>query len=252
MRVSFSVMAHPERSAEVGMLLSALGGAAGRIPVSWDDEGPASGNADRVWRNARRAWEMYDPAADWHVLLQDDAMPCPDFLIGFAEALAELPCKPSVVSPYLGRGRLVSNRWDRLAERADEAGATWIRTTKVMWGVSLAVPVKAIPAMIGFADRRQGIPDDMRVAGWAERGGFDVWYPWPSLIDHRPVPSLTKHKAHERRARNMLHTSALDIDWGGPVITDPMLIRKRGIQRSGPRQPRSSARGAGQTVVRER
>jgi hypothetical protein len=236
--ISASIMAHPDRLDSVKTLLDVLGE---DVPVSWDDEGPASGNADRVWRNARAAWLMHDPDADWHVLIQDDAVPCIDFLLGMHQALKRIPTEaPVVMSPYFGTGRLVSNRWDRLAERADQSSTSWIRTTKVMWGVCLAIPVRHIPAMIAFADRRQGIPDDMRVAGWAARNNADVWYPWPSLIDHATVPSLTKHKAHDRRARKMLTGSALGVDWSVKPVTDPALIRARG-QRSGPRSMRRPA-----------
>lgn len=242
MRVSLSVMAHPEREVAVTELLDSLGGAAGEIPVSWDSEGPASGNADRVWRNARAAWGMHDPDADWHVLLQDDAIVCRDFVLGMREALRYAPEKIAVVSPYLGAGRTVSNRWDRIAARADEIGARWVRTNKVMWGVCLAVPTRAIGDMIAYADRRQGVPDDMRVAGWASTGGLEVWYPWPSMVDHRQVPSLTKHKAHDRRARRMLAGSALEIDWSGSVVTDPSLARTLN-ERSGPSARRRSTVG---------
>jgi hypothetical protein len=229
-KVSFSIMAHPDRLGWVHALTKHL--AIPDVPVSWDTEGPASGNADRVWRNARAAWEMREGDSDWHVLLQDDAVLCEDFAEGISEALRHVP-GPAVVSPYLGNGRLVPERWTTLAASTDEVGASWIRTSKLMWGVSIAIPTLLIPDMIKHADTRAGVPDDMRVAGWAERNGIDVWYTWPSLIDHRQVPSLTKHRAHDRYAIRHHAGSAMEIDWSGPVITDPMLARRR-IMRSKP------------------
>lgn len=208
----------------------------GAVPISWDEEGPASGNADRVWRNARAAWLMHEPDADWHVLLQDDAVLCRDFAAGMSEALRHVQ-GPAVVSPYLGNGRLVPSRWQALAEKADRDGAAWIRTSKLMWGVSIAIPTLLISDMIKHADTRAGVPDDMRVAGWAERNGVDAWYTWPSLVDHRQVPSLTKHRAHDRYARRHHTESAMSIDWTGPVITDAMLLRRKAA-RSGPSRRR--------------
>lgn len=236
MRVSVSVMAHPDRSEHVDALIEALG-REHPVSVSWDAEGPASGNADRVWRNARNAWLMHDPDADWHLLLQDDALVCADLIDGLSVALEFLPAKRQAVSLYLGQGKNVPRKWSSLAEKADLAGAAWIRTDRVMWGVALALPVPAIADMIAFADRRPNVPDDMRVAGWVRKQSLDVWYPWPSLVDHRPVPSLTKHNAADRVARRFHVGSAMGIDWSGSIISDPMLARMRG-ERSAPRQLR--------------
>lgn len=235
MRLSASIMAHPVRSGEVDQLLASLDRP---VPVHWDaDTGPPSGKADRVWRTARGAWMLADPAADWHAVIQDDAVPCRDLLAGLERALEHVP-PDAVVSGYLGTGRTVPIRWEALARAADSSGASWVRTQKLMWGVCIILPVKLIPEMIQRADRRAGIPDDMRVAGWAERTGREVWYPWPSLVDHRKVPSLTKHRAHDRVARRWHSGSALDLSWSGGVVTDPILARRQ-PQRSGPSRLRS-------------
>jgi hypothetical protein len=227
-------MAHPDRAAQVHELLAALDRP---VPVHWDDEGPPSGNGDRIWRTARGAWMMHDPDADWHALIQDDAIPCPDFLAGMERALAFVP-PDVVVSPYLGTGRNVPIRWEAMARAADTAGAPWVRSPKLMWGVCIVLPVALIPEMITYSNQRAGVPDDMRVAGWAERTKREVWYTWPSLVDHRKIPSLTKHRAHDRVARNHYGGSALEINWTGHAVTDPMLAR-RNPGRSGPSRVRS-------------
>lgn len=239
MRLSSSIMAHPDRSREVDELRRTLGLSHGVTPVHWDEQvGPPSGNSDRVWRTARGAWSLHDPDADWHVLLQDDAVPCPDFLAGLERALAYVPAD-AVVSPYLGTGRNVPIRWEALSRAADTAGTTWARSLKLMWGVCIVLPVKLISEMIAYADRRYGVPDDMRVAGWAEKTGREIWYTWPSLVDHRRVSSLTKHRAHDRVARRWHTGSALEIDWSGHAVTDPMLARRSAV-RSGPSRIRSA------------
>lgn len=237
MKLSAAIMAHPARSGEVAELKAALDR---EVPVYWDSEGPPSGNAERVWRTARGAWLLADPAADWHALIQDDAVPCADLLAGLEHALEHVPPN-AVVSGYLGTGRTVPIRWEALARAADTAGASWVRTARLMWGVCVILPVVLIPEMIERADRRTGIPDDMRVAGWAEKTGREVWYPWPSLVDHRKVPSLTKHRAHDRVARRWHTGSALDLSWSGGVVTDPIMARTR-PQRSGPTRIRSVRR----------
>ncbi len=233
MKLSVGVMAHPDRSGLVTELTTALDPAGKRlVPVYWDDEGPANGNGDRVWRTARGAWQLFDPAADFHVLIQDDALPCPDFLEGLERALERVP-DHTIVVPYLGRGGAAPHRWTWMGEEADRRGASWVLSTKLMWGVSICLPTYLIPDMIEVADRMHRVPDDMRVASWAERRKVDVLYTWPSLVDHRPVPSITKHRAADRHAVRHHQGSALDLDWSGPVVRDPMYSRLRG-SRSGP------------------
>lgn len=244
MKLSAGVMAHPSRAADVEELLGRLDR---EVPVHWDGEGPASGNGDRVWRQARETWLMFDPAADWHVLIQDDAIVCADFLAGLERALDFVP-QDAVVSPYLGTGRNVPIRWDALGRAAETSGASFVQSDRVLWGVCLVVPTQLIPEMVEFGDRKSGMPDDMRVGAWAQRRHGEVWYPWPSLVDHKPVPSLTKHRAADRHARLHHEGSALDLVWSGPVVSDPMFIRRRG-PRSGPSRLRSvrseGNRGAG-------
>lgn len=229
MKLSASVMAHPDRAEHVAALLDALDRP---VRVHYDTEGPANGNADRVWRTARGGWVMHDPAADFHLLLQDDALISADLLAGLEQALEHVPAD-AVVSPYLGKGGATPHRWRRMAADADRLGASWVTSTKLMWGVGIILPVARIAEMIALADRLTGITDDMRVAGWAEKSRTEVWYTWPSLVDHRAVPSLTKHHAKDRRAERHHTGSALDLDWRGPVVRDPVLVRARG-QRSGP------------------
>ena len=115
MRLSASIMAHPARSGEVAELVAALDR---EVPIYWDNEGPPSGKADRVWRTARGAWELADPAADWHALIQDDALVCRDLLAGLELALEHVP-PDAVVSGYLGTGRTVPIRWEALARAAE-------------------------------------------------------------------------------------------------------------------------------------
>lgn len=229
MRISAAIQAHPDRTPDVIDLRERLDR---DVPVAWDDEGPPSGNSDRVWRTARRAWEMFNPAADYHVLIQDDAIVCDDFLAGLERALEHVP-EESLVCPYLGMGGMTPARWLVMAARADDQGASWVRANKLMWGVCIVAPTALIPQMLSDCDRRTGVPDDMRISGWFERRGQECWYTWPSLVDHRNVPSLTKHRAKDRRARRHHLGSALELAWDGQIVTDPMITRRKGA-RSGP------------------
>lgn len=233
-RVSCTVMAHPDRAAHVEMLRHHLDR---EVSTVWDQEGPPSGNAARVWRNARAGWLEHDPAATHHLLIQDDALVCEDLLAGLEAALAFAP-QDAIVSPYLGMGRHVPMRWEHAANAATAAGARWIRTGKLMWGVAIVMPTFLIEPMIAYADRcSPTVSDDMRVAGFAERFDREVWYTWPSLVNHHRIPSLTKHRASDRVARRWLPGSALALDWSGAVVTDPVYARRH-AGRSGPSRSR--------------
>jgi hypothetical protein len=228
-KLSASIMAHPDRADLVSDLQDRLGR---DTMVAWDIEGPPSGDSDRVWRTARAAWQLADPDADWHVLIQDDALVCPDFLEGLERALEHVP-PDATVCPYLGQGGAAPLKWLRLGAEADRRGASFVVSGSLMWGVAICLPVPLINDMIVRADTMHRVPDDMRVAGWTKRRGGEVWYTWPSLVDHRPVPSITKHRAADRRAVRHHSGSALELSWRGPVVRDPAYTRKRG-PRSGP------------------
>ena len=229
MKLSVSIMAHPDREPLVNELSDRLDRLA---PVYWDPEGPPKGDGERVWRVARGAWQLADPDADWHVMIQDDAWPCEDFLAGLERALEHVP-PDATVCPYLGKGGATPFKWPRMGAEADRRGASFVVSGSLMWGVAICLPVALIPDMIARADTMYRVPDDMRVAGWTKRRGGEVWYTWPSLVDHRPVPSITKHRAADRRAVRHHSGSALELSWDGPVVRDPAYTRMRG-PRSGP------------------
>lgn len=232
MRLSAAIMAHPDRANLVEDLRDKLDR---YVSIKWDQAGPPSGRGDRVWSVAREAWLAFDPSADYHALIQDDAVPCANLLAGLENALSYLP-HDALVSPYLGKGRNVPLRWGRMAERADATGAAWVVSEILAWGVCILAPTRLIPDMVAWCDRKAGMPDDMRVSAWARRHQIEVWYPWPSLVDHRHgVASITKHRAADRVAQRHHQGSALDIDWTTGIVVDPMLVRRRG--------PRSAPRG---------
>lgn len=214
MTISVSIMAHPDRTLRVNALRNAL--SIGPIPTAWDLEGPPRRDPERLWRNARAAWMMYDPGCAWHLLLQDDALPAAHLMAALPKALENVRC-PSVVSLYIGSGRPAPGVWYDLARRADAAGASWVVGPMVMWGVALALPTHLIPEMLAWGDRQHRLTDDMRVGKWAKRRGLEAWFPWPSLVNHPDGESLVGHGAG-RTARKFLDGDARKVDWAGPVV----------------------------------
>lgn len=228
--LSCAVMAHPARAAFVEELLGQLDRP---VPVVWDTEGPASADLEKQWRNARRTWEAHDPAADWHLLIQDDALVVPDLLAGLEKALDHVPDQV-IVQPYVGTKQPNVALVDAKVAAAEEVGASWIRMGSLMWGVATAVPVAEIPAMVEWCSRRErrGWADDKRVGRYfRDHRRWPVFYPWPCLVDHRQGPSICGHDGGGRRARRMWDRSALEHDWTGPVVTHARPMNGRNLMK---------------------
>lgn len=188
MNVSVSVMAHPSRKAWVDDLLADLGD----VPVAWDTDGVE-------WHTGDAAWRLYDPDADWHVVIQDDAVLCSRFTERLADTLGQAPKTP--VSLYLGTGRPVS--WQRrLRGYVSRCTDGWIRLPAILWGVAVALPTEHVEPMLRVAAKLPIRQYDARISQVYEmyRPGTRVWYPMPSLVDHRDGDSLLGHGGVPRRA----------------------------------------------------
>lgn len=213
MKISVSVMAHPDRAAQVDALKKELGYP---IRVAFDMSGPPSRDPERIWDTARRAWGMHDHDADWHLLLQDDAIVATNLLDELPRALQYVP-ERAVVSLYVGGGRPMSTSWAKAAAEADRINASWIVASRALWGVALILPRVLIAPMMEYGNRQRGIPDDMRVNRWAARERIPVWYTWPCLVNHPNEGSLAGH-GNGRMARSFID-NARDASWSGPAIT---------------------------------
>lgn len=224
MKLSVSIMAHSARSALVDDLVERLQIEPSR--VTWDKE------SDR-WDTGSRAWKNYDPDADWHVVIQDDAIVCRDLIAGFATALEYLPDE-CVASLYLGNNRPMRDRVRRIVYDAQHEGASWVRMRSLIWGVAMAAPVASIDEMLSSCEYVYHPNYDTRIALHYE--GTKQWpayYTWPSLVDHRQVPSLLGHKGARQAHRFLGETeSALDVDWNAKIVSMDA-PRKRRVRNLG-------------------
>jgi len=171
--LSVAIMAHPKREAFVDKLKPLLP----QATVVWDREN------DR-WDTGRRSMMAYDEAADWHLVVQDDAILCDRFLPTVTRALASVPLEHPV-SFYTGRVRPYARFVKDAVASAQAAGLTWFQMRGPLWGVAVAVPVHLIQRMVQESD---GIPIpnyDMRMAQWFQDQGIQCWYSVPSLVNHR-------------------------------------------------------------------
>jgi len=219
MKLSAVIMAHPVRKDSAERVRASLDR---DVEIVYDQVTQPSADPRQRWAVGRRCWQAADPSADWHLVIQDDALVCQDLLAGLEKAL-DVIGPEGLVSAYTGTGRPDQYNVRRAHRHAQDKGHSWMPTKSLCWGVAILAPVPTIPDMVKWCDRKAGMPDDMRVGKWFQSQKIDTWYTWPSLVDHRLAPSLTKPRQVERVAVRHHQGSALELDWSGPTVMDPMI-----------------------------
>jgi len=169
MNLSISVMAHPSREKFFDYLKERLGD----IPFSIDTSGIG------VWENCKRAWMMADRSADYHVVIQDDAIVCENFKERAIEEIIKSG-GDKALSFYFGRrGNMIEMSQEGLKNGH-------IILPGVRWGLAICMRTELIEDMIKFAERLNTPKDDARISRFLTNRGIKTYYPIPSLIDHRP------------------------------------------------------------------
>lgn len=181
-KLSIAIMAHPSREAFIPYLKEKLGD----IPVSYD-------RGEGIWQNRKRASLMYDRQATHHLVVQDDAIIGRGFL---ERVMKEIEGHPNTaINLYWGRrvGLLPT------ADAGLKDGGVLSRW--IHWGVAIILPTKLIEPMIEYCDQMEILHnhDDTRIGHFLRSKGVSVWYPLPSLVDHREEMSIMENKEGSAR-----------------------------------------------------
>ena len=213
--ISVAIMAHPKRAAFVAELTDQLPEA----EVVWDRH-------DDRWETGTRSLLAFDPSADYHLVVQDDAIVCRDLVVGAEKAARAAGERP--VALYTGRVRPSQRVIGPAVRSALRRGSPWISYRGPLWGVGLVIPTAHIPELVAWGNantRRANY--DRRIEEFYTRRGIDCWYTVPSLVDHRSVdenPSLVEGRTGNRTAHTFIRDrSPLDIDWS----RDPIRVKER-------------------------
>jgi hypothetical protein len=96
----------------------------------------------------------------------------------------------------------------------------------IYWGVGVVMPVELIPDLVAWGDEHPEVANyDLRMGQWIAQQGITVWYPWPSLVDHRHSPSLVpgRSSAKSRHAYRFIgaNASALRQRWNRGAVRIP-------------------------------
>lgn len=177
MKVSFGVVNHPARKLW-GRALAADLMRVGRTTIAYDER------LEGAEANHARALSLAGPRADWHMVIEDDAVLSSRFGELLPRALKKYP--GHIVSAYTGR-RFPRHRQDDFI-RAAASGNDFI-TDYVAHGVANAYPVGMVEDLIDWIDP-DGIPVDEQVSAFAQHHGVPVVYLMPSLVDHRDEGSV--------------------------------------------------------------
>ena len=189
--LSISVMAHPSREEYFPHLKEQLGD----VPFSIDYENLG------VWPNCRNAWLSYDPKASFHVVIQDDAIVCNNFQERAEEVINNasrvMGDKPFALSFYYGNKKEFADE----ANRGLEQG--YVVRSRPGWGVAICLPTTVIHDMVKECDTFSEPRDDERITRFLLNHNMEVYFPMPSLIDHRTTnetPSLVGDPGENRCA----------------------------------------------------
>lgn len=163
-------MAHPSRAEYIPYLKEHLGD----VPVAWDEK-------QDIWDTCRRAWLLHDPEADFHFVIQDDAIIGRDF----HERLQKLVQNGDFVyNLYIGRPRFKAH----ILKIKERGGDRMIRSN-IHHEIALGFPTKYIKEMVEHCDNA-GATSDRFINGYVNKKKLKVFFPLPSLINHRNTPSL--------------------------------------------------------------
>ncbi|XOB41788.1 MAG: hypothetical protein ACKKMS_00090 [Candidatus Nealsonbacteria bacterium] len=173
MKLSVAIMMHLAREKYKEYLLSKLG----NVPIAMD-------RGKGLWDTAKRAWLAHNPEEKYHIVIQDDAIIGKDFYLNIEKEINRYPNQ--AYSFYFGNRKGMRE----IAEKGEKDDGVMMRW--ISWGVAICLPTRIIPEMVKFCDEMKTLEkhDDTRISHFLKKIGMKVWYPIPSLVDHRPEKSL--------------------------------------------------------------
>ncbi|RFU41869.1 hypothetical protein DZF91_09445 [Actinomadura logoneensis] len=201
-RLSVAMMHHPRRAGRLPAVLASFEPLRPRVVPDPDPLGPPS-----PLRTAKRAWAEIEDGATHHLVLQDDAVPTPDFARHLHEAVTALPAHgiamyshwDSPHNSYLTRRAAVADR-----AYAPLSSTEWTPTQGFVLPVDLARRLAAFLA--DMPDEAQD--DDEMVVIFCREQGIPVVATVPHLLDHGHETTIV---GHHGRLHATVHTPGMPI-----------------------------------------
>jgi hypothetical protein len=181
--LSVCILHHPKRAHLLPYLKEKLGA---DVPVCIDKH-------NNLLVNSRRAWAGYDPGADFHLVLDDDAIIGSHFYERVNSILTSTECAYSLY-------------WGGLEASPVELLKGCKVWHVIRWGVAIILPTKYITEMLEYTATIQRMPEnrafDTRISMYCEYRHIPVYYPLPCFVDHNSnEPSLAGNFGRGRKSK---------------------------------------------------
>lgn len=188
-KLSISVMAHPSRSAFFQGLKDKLGD----VPFSIDQN-------NNLLENSKAAWRLHDPDADFHVVIQDDAIVCNNFKERAIKFITQRESERIAYgNPVQGYNFYIRQEYPPEKMRAFEKQGYYFEGHN-RGGVAICLPVNQIESMLEFFDTLENKHDDERISQFIIKNKFRMCFPIPSLVDHNDhIPSAAGNNPNVKR-----------------------------------------------------
>lgn len=187
--VNVIVLAHPARRRQAEELASSIDA----DEIIWDhDSRGATANHIRGLEYARDHGRT--------VVLEDDALPVPDFRSKCARWIHSHP--RDLISFYLGTS--YPRYWQPIVdERMADIDLDYIVLEQLIHGVSYTIDPALASSLLDVIDHRSPHADFAVGDAWRRSGGRQIIYPVRSLVDHRDEGRIASTRARPlpRRAR---------------------------------------------------
>jgi hypothetical protein len=193
--LSFAIMAHESRKEYIPYLLSILGN---YTPVLMDKGKKGDSDNLGIWLNCRRSWLAYNKNADFHFVIQDDAILTSDFIKKVKKKAQIAYDNDYVLNLYLGNRQ----RFRTPVKQARKKNKDHLLFQSIHHEIALGMRTDRIEDMIKFCDLEKPILDKV-INQYVHDQNMNVYCPLPSLVDHRKLVSLHSHNKspiHSRTA----------------------------------------------------
>lgn len=204
-------MAHPKRAMAAKKLERQLSA------MPFTDVYTIYDDKNDEWDTGSRSIKWGIGKADWHLVIQDDALLTPDFYSNLEGAILNLPVK-GLMSLYVGTVKPYGSRVEEAVKKA--ARATWLRHYMLLWGVAIVIPSDQITAMLDYLDepKYRDTQYDTRLGMFYLANRLPIHYTMPSLVNHDDDLGslLPDHQQPQPRVAHRLATGP--VTWNDEVI----------------------------------
>ncbi len=173
-KLSISVMAHPSRAQFFPYLQEKLGLSLSQFSID---------QKNNLIENCKASWLLHDSTADFHCVVQDDAVICDHFREKATAFIAEQEKRRAAEGKpaqgynfFLKQDRRKTPLWVKDGVYTDNV---------TRGGVAICLPVSHIKPMLIEFDRQRSRHDDDRISEYIKRRRMKILFPVPSFIGHR-------------------------------------------------------------------